>query len=453
MRVQFSSGKAYVALCSFALASSLFLKEAAAEKILAHDGDWTLFSEGRVGGFVSYVRGDGFPKFDYGYWNNPSTGQSGIGQIHDVKGGGMPDVREQQPTPFTIQPVGTSQGTIERTRIRSGMIGNTFAFGVRGPVTPYTTVKGYIQFWAWVENDGETKSNINIADVRQGYVKLEGLWGSLLVGRTRGLYSRGATDIDVMYAHGYGVGYPGSVDGRGPTQGHVGFGVLGSGFSPAVIYGTPVLGGLQLNIGAYDPLILGGGGSWTRTTWPRAEAELTFEQPIGKLGKVVLFGNGAYQKVNQGGTIKESVTGAGVGYGGRFELGRFHLGVAGHYGIGLGLNYALEVSDAAQDSTSHLRKFDGYYVQGQVALGKVDVSAGWGITRVFLNKVDGDPDPTTGQIPTSWIKHQQGISCGAVYHARPWLHIDVDLFRAEFAWFLGEKQVDYIANSGMMFTW
>jgi hypothetical protein len=421
------------------------LKNAAAEKILAHDGDWTVFSEGRAGGFVSYVRGDGYPLPAYGDWTNSATGQSGNGKLHDVRGGGMPDVREQS--------TDTDQGTIERTRIRSGMIGNTFAFGVRGPMTPYTTVKGYIQFWAWIENDGESKGNINIADVRQGYVKLEGLWGSLLVGRTRGLYSRGATDIDVLYGHGYGVGFPGPVDGRGPTQGHIGFGVLGSGFSPAVIYGTPVLGGLQLNIAAFDPLIIGGGGSWTRTKWPRAEAELTFERPIGQLGKAVIFGNGAYQKVYQGGTDKESVTGAGFGYGGRLELGRFHLGVAGHYGIGLGLNYALEVSDAAQDATSHLRKFDGYYVQGQVVLGKVDVSAGWGITRVFLNAADEVVDPVTGQVPVSVIKHQQGISCGAVYHVRPWLHIDVDLFRADFAWFLGEKQVDYIANSGMMFTW
>ena len=428
MKAQSSSGKVCVALCSFVLGSSLFLKNAAAEKILSHDGDWTLFTEGRVNGFLSYVRGDGYPLFTQ----------------HEVRGGGMAEARRQN--------TDTDQGIIESMRVRSGFIGNTFAFGVRGPVTPYTTVKGYIQFWAFVENDGRSKTNPNYADVRQGYVKLEGLWGSLLVGRTRGLYSRGATDIDSLYGHGYGLGYPGSVDGRGPTLGHIGFGVLGSGFTSCVMYGTPVLGGLQLNIAAYDPSILGGGGSWTRTKWPRAEAEMTFDRPIGYLGKVVLFGNGAYQKVYQGGTDTESVTGAGFGYGGRLELGRFHLGVAGHYGIGLGLNYALEVSDAAQDSTAHLRKFDGYYVQTQVVLGKVDVSAGWGITRVLANAVDSDPDPDTGAF-TSWIRHQQGISCGAVYHVRPWLHVDVDLFRADFKWSLGETQVDYIANSGMVLTW
>jgi hypothetical protein len=53
----------------------------------------------------------------------------------------------------------------------------------------------------------------------------------------------------------------------------------------------------------------------------------------------------------------------------------------------------------------------------------------------------------------SVIKHQMGISCGAVYHARPWLHIDVDYFRADFAWYLGQKQVINVANAGMMFTW
>ena len=112
-------------------------------------------------------------------------------------------------------------------------------------------------------------------------------------------------------------------------------------------------------------------------------------------------------------------TAAGFGYGGRFELGPVRLGLAGHYGQGLGLNYALEVSDASIDPVGHLRKFDGYYAQSMLVLGKVDVSAGWGIARVFLNPADNVavPDPTDATmtrriIPHSVIKYQMGASGG-----------------------------------------
>jgi hypothetical protein len=46
-----------------------------------------------------------------------------------------------------------------------------------------------------------------------------------------------------------------------------------------------------------------------------------------------------------------------------------------------------------------------------------------------------------------------GISAGVVYNYTPSLHFDQDFFRAEAAWFLGEKQVVYVANSGMIFNW
>ena len=91
---------------------------------------------------------------------------------------------------------------------------------------------------------------------------------------SRGLFSRGNTDNDLLYAHGYGVGYPGAsgVDSNGPTQGQVGFGILGSWFASGVVYGTPVLAGLQLNIGIFDPAVIV--GAWPRTKWVRPEGEL-----------------------------------------------------------------------------------------------------------------------------------------------------------------------------------
>ncbi len=418
------------------------MKHAAAEKILAHEGDFTVFSDGRAGAFASYLAGDSLP--------NPSL-NAATPQMQLPSGDGG------------TQAYDDGKGHITSFRIRSGLLGNIFGFGVKAPVTDWTTAKAYIQVWAWVESIGQDKSQMNFADVRQGYVKLEGLWGSLLVGRSRGLFSRGNTDNDILYAHGYGVGYPGAagVNSNGPTQGQVGFGVLGSWFASGIVYGTPALGikdgpTAQVNIGAFDPAVVV--GAWTRTKWPRAEAELTLECPFSssgnKIGKVVAFASGLYEKLYNGNTADSTNTSAeGVAGGGRLELGPARLGLSGHYGRGLGLYNTLESSAAVVSQQNELRWVEGYSVLAMVVVGKVDISAGWGRTHVLSTA--GDKALATGTNYPSFdlINYQQGFSAGAVYHVKPWLHIDVDLFRANFTWYQGDKQLDYVANSGMLFTW
>ncbi|HEY4186402.1 MAG TPA: hypothetical protein VGP07_15105, partial [Polyangia bacterium] len=377
---------------------------ASAEKILAKADGWELFTDGRVAGFVSQVNGDGTLVGGPGTY--VVTYPDGMMVRDTVQGGGWPIATTNGNT-GADPPVA---GTVNQTRIRSGFLGNQFNFGVRGQVTPYTTVTGYISIWAFIESQSQSKGTPNPADVRQGYAKLEGPWGSFLAGRTRTLFSRGATDIDVLYAHRWGVGFPGSAnfDSNGPTLGQVGFGVMGSGFAAGLIYGTPVLGGFHLNIGAFDPVQLSG-GSFTRTGYPRAEAEATFERTFGGSGKIVLFVNGLYQTVYKGSpcvTMPNApceTTAAGVGYGGRFELGFFHLGLAGHYGQGLGLGYALENSAAAFDGPGNPRKIDGYYAQSQFVLGRFDLFAGFGITRVFLTDLDKAAAPVDTS-PNSVIK-------------------------------------------------
>jgi hypothetical protein len=409
-------------------------------------GDWEVFTDGRVAGFASQVNGDG-PPLPSAMVNPDGS----VTQLDQLDGGGwLAETSNSTPT---------YQGTVNMMRIRSGFLGNQFNFGVRGKVTPWTTVTGYVSIWAYIESDARSKGFINPADVRQGYAKLEGPWGSFLAGRTRTLFSRGATDINVLYAHRWGVGFPNTIDAKGPTQGMVGFGVLGSGFGAGLIYGTPVLAGFQLNIGAFDPVQLSGAGSWTRTEYARPEAELTFQLTFGRSGKLVLFGNGAYQPVFKNGTcVVTTMTPSceqvaeGFGYGGRFELGFFHLGLAGHYGKGLGLSYALENSYAAIDPQGTLRTFDGYYAQSQFVLGRFDLFAGTGITRVFLTDYDKQPPPT-GSLPTSNIKYQWGTNAGVVFNQTANVHFDLEYFRAQAAWWLGEKQVLNTFAFGMTFNW
>jgi hypothetical protein len=464
-----------------AAAALLIPRRAAAEKVLTIIDGWEVFTDGRVAGFVSGAYGDGYPQSDY------APDASGIYRPIDTpqEGGGFRSVSKQGlvlDQSMMGGPTIYDQGKINLWRVRSGFISNAFGFGARTHIAENTAVSAYVQFWAFVENNGRQKNLPNYPDARQGYGKLEGPWGSLIVGRTRGLFSRGATDIDVMYAHRWGVGWPGKLDNNGPTLGMLGFGVLGSGFSSGIVYGTPVQGGLHLDVGLFDPVQLQGSGSWTRTGFLQPQAEMTFDRSFGSgfwAGRIVLFGNGAYQKVYKDAycapildpatmkIIPCDATILGAGYGGRFELGPLHLGVAGHYGRGLGLYYALEASDAAQDKEGNLRIISGTYVQAQVVIGKVDLFAGWGIAQVYLTDYDKkfkaqdprDPNNPAAQIfPFSVPKDQIGMNAGIVYNMTPFLHWDLDFFRAQADWyavngFAGQKQVVWVGNAGLSLSW
>ncbi|MBN1611495.1 MAG: porin [Polyangiaceae bacterium] len=419
------------ALLSFS-ATCLVPRTALAERVLVKNDDGEVYTEGRVGGFLSYVNGDAAP----------------VARPNEDINGGLWSATQ---APQDVND--TSRGNIDMWRVRSGFLANQLALGARGHVTPDVSVSGYIQIWAFVESEQRNKGSANPADVRQGYGKLDSPYGAFSFGRTRTLMSRGATDINVLYAHKWGIGFPNQIDSRGPTQGMVGFGVLGSGFAAGFIYGTPTFAGLQLNVGVFDPATLGGPG-WTGTKYPRPETELTFEQKFGESGKVVLFANTGYQKVYKPGQCPNEPcdeTVWGVGYGGRFEYGPVHLGAAGHIGKGLGLSYALENSYAVADAEMNLRKSDGYYVQSQVVVDKFDFFAGWGIARIFMTDLDRTPSPAGTAL--SVIKYQMGINGGVVYNVTPNVHIDLEYFRASAAWFLGEEQTLNCGATGMIFNW
>ena len=449
-------------ICLLLGAAVLWSAPARAEVTLVQKDGWELFSSGRINGFVSYANGDGFPLA-----SNDVNG----GRI-PLSGGGLGtgDAAVEQSVDAMGKPI--DQGKINSMRVRSGFLGNILGFGARRKLTnDGTTLTGYVAIWAFIESEARRKYRPVPADVREGYLKLEGPWGSLLVGRSLTLFSRGATEIDFLYGHGFGLGYPGSVDINGPAAGHIGFGVLANGFAAGVQYATPSLGGLQLSVGAFDPSMLA--GSWERTKFLRPEAELTYDVKLGDSGKIHVFANGGWQKVYVSSSTKDAAA-YGAGYGARLEVGPVRLGVAGHWGKGLGLNYALESNDATVAPTAQnyeLRFSSGYYGQLMLALGKVDISAGAGITQVKLldsdnrDSRDDDSDPLTpasnddpnpaAQDPLAFsvAKHQLGVSAGLVYHFTKSLHFDVDYFRAQFAWYLGERQNVNFVNAGATMLW
>ncbi len=447
---------------ALALSGSFFVARSARADVTLVDKDgWTVFINGRMQAFLNYNVGNGYP----------ISVIDGTDRTVVLQSGGYSGLALEKPPVTTTN----DPGRIQELRIRTGFVGNVLGFGIKRQMNKDTEILGYTAVTTFIELTDRRKYLGITPDWRESYLKVSAPWGSVTAGRMLTLYSRGATEITYLYGFRYGLGWPGDISNNGPTAGHVGFGVLGNGFGAGMAYATPSLGGFQLTVGAFDANILPGSTFWERARWPRAEAEATFESKIGTLGMFKLFGNGMWQKIYEKGGDRNS-TMAGAGAGGRVEVGPVHLGVAGHYGQGVGVNFALDPSDSFFNPETPDRKFrtmDGLYAQLQVSPTKMfDIAAGAGISRVkLLNEdtvnwtdddnddpdangfTDGDNDPTTPETaatpasnddsdPTTQdpvgfvpIKSQLGFSGGVTVHLSENLHLALEYFRAIFTWY------------------
>lgn len=455
---------------SFALAVLILFSAATASAdvtLLKLENGWEVFTGGRVNAFGNYFKGQGYPQATL---------------EHEVVGGGV------NPSQATVRVVPDDpmeqipQGTLEGMRVRSGFLSNVLGFGVRRQVSESVRITGYFEIWAPIEALNRRKFYPVNPDIRQGWAKIEGPWGSVVAGRSLSLFSRGATMIDFFYAHGYALGFAPDIESQGPTNGHIGTGVLGSSFNAGIVYATPVLGGFQLSVGAYDPSPFA--GAWERNKYLRPEFEATYELDFGK-GKFVAFANGGYHWLYRHNEPESTGTTVyGLGYGGRVEFGPVRLGASGYRGKGVGLFYAFEnsdgnfnVHDICQTYTTNPdcmqegrgpgwqmyepRFTDGVNVIAQLKLGKVDLSGGWGFSQLHLLDIDRirvdkamTPDnPDDDVIPYSNIKRQTGFSAVAVFHASENLHIALDWFRIDARWYKSEKQVVDYVSLGTTINW
>jgi hypothetical protein len=389
--------------------------------------NWEVYTSGRVGAFGEFLNGDPFPT-----GSGASVASEGV-DIKSDAANGM-----------------SGAGRVSAFRVRSGFLSNVLTLGVRRNLTPSTVVTGQISIWATAETDAQRSYFKNLPDAREGFLKVEGPGGTLLVGRALSLFGRGGTETNFLYGHGYAVGAPGGFTTSGPTGGHIGYGVLGNVFVAGIAYATPPVAGLQLHVGYYDPAVMVG-QVYSRTKLGRPEARASFDTPLGATGKLHLFVEGAFQKLydNVNGT-NDSKNVYGGAAGARLEVGPFHLGVSGYSGKGLGVYYFLSQTDSINNkTTSNMRPFDGLYTQAQLVVNKFDLNAGWGITRA--HQMTDDLDTSVAQ--WDYLKSQMGISAVVVYHFSTYLHGAFDYFRSDVRWWGGEKQVIHSLNLGATVTW
>jgi hypothetical protein len=416
-------------LGTFALCSLPSLARAEVTLVKLPD-NWEVYVAGRMSAFAQVIEGYGVPQpID----PNHALAQEGI--------------------PFDAD---SSDGTSNKSghglayRVRSGFVPNVFSLGIRRQITPDTMVSGKISIWSTIESQGQRTYQKNLPDVREGYVKVESRYGSLLAGRALSLFGRGATEIDFLYGHGYGVGAPQGFNDQGPTAGHIGFGVLANIFAAGVVYSTPTFAGLQLSAGYYDPAVLVG-QRYARAKLGRPEARATYDVAFAGNARLHAYVEGAFQKLYDTNGTNDSKNVYGAQAGVRGELGAFRLGVAAFTGTGLGVNYFLSQTDSINNQASNkMRPFDGGYVQAQVSVRSFDFNLGCGITRA--HQMTEDLDLALSPSQTNYLKSQRGISAVVVWHFTSYLHGAFDYFRADTHWWGGEHQGVNSFNVGLTAT-
>jgi hypothetical protein len=463
-------------LCLFV--SLLWSRAARAEVELVEKDGWTFTFDGRVNAFMSGGFGDAFPfptpeptpRDPNGLPVHPpfTATHSVMGGNSNGPGNGRADVG--WPGNYGQQDINNRYLAI---RVRSGMYGNILGFGIARKIGEETTVRGYISIWSTVESLGYDKWAPINAEAREGYFTVTGPWGSAIVGRTIGWLGRMSYEIDSAYGHGYGVGLP-CTDALGPACGHIGTGALFPGYTAGLAYSTPSLGGLKVNVGAYDPIVFSTNASdWSHAPYPRPEGSITFDQRFSESARLKIGIEGLYQPITRidtdpmSGNLKRFSTAIYGGSGGaRIEAGPLRIGLSGFGGKGLGLFYALQRSSATEDLINHdLRTFLGFYGQAAVVFGKLHIAGGFGMSLVNQTKAD-KIDPTL-----SVIHYQRGASGALYYHLSDSLVLGLDYFLFMAGWYgapvvdmstmpatavgklAGEKQILNFVNAGVTYHW
>jgi hypothetical protein len=371
--------------------------------IVSRDG-WVLSTDGRINNFVSVARGNWIPA--------------------------------QEPTYTGVDDEPTTGNQIASTRLRTGFMMNILGFELKKQVSEGTRVRARVALWA-LSSSLRSALDSPALEAREAYFTVEGGWGSLLVGRALALFARGGIMLDYEVEHGFGLGYPCAIkEVHGGACGHAGFGLLFPGFHSGFVYSTPKVGGLQLSVGAYDPIQFAE-SNYRRTPYPRPEAELTFATP-NKVFKA--FVGGLWQRISAS-LVADPTLGIksdydfdamGVNYGVGLNLGPLMLGFSGFAGKGLGLAVPLEDNPAILLSgRPGLRSEDGYWGAAALVFGGFKLAGGAGITRAKRDR--DDPPDTSVNVP--FIAQQLGFSGGIYQRAFDMVTFAVEYFGAQFTWF------------------
>src|SRR2546426_11607739 len=211
--------------------------------------------------------------------------------------------------------------------------------------------------------------------------------GQILAGRELALFSR-QNILNDMTLFGVGaIGIGGGQNG-GTTNGRIGYGYLYPNFNAQLTYSTRAGRPAQLSIGAFQPSIILGNGTFNVTKIPRADAEFTYNQKSGK-NKYMIWAGALWQSTAYAAAGGKTISSVGGTAGVRGDIEDLSVVVNGYIGKGVGTTFTFSAVGGGGISTggTELRTSDGGYVQLTYTVNKKTTLGGsWGDNRLKKHK-------------------------------------------------------------------
>jgi len=233
------------------------------------------------------------------------------------------------------------------------------------------------------KTDGQNKSGEDI-DMREVFFNVDGGFGTISVGRTLSLFSRGAILNDMTL---FGVGAIGSIDGGGTTLGRIGHGYTYAEFNTRFAWKSPDMSGFTIEAGIFDPSE-GSGGNVANfeTDTPQFQVAANYSTSFDG-GSVAVWADGIYQEMTGRNTGGFSTTGEvkthGVSLGININAGALGLVASMYDGEALGSVRQVDTNSYQCTATQcQEAEADGYYIQATYTFnGKTKVGLSYGETN------------------------------------------------------------------------
>jgi hypothetical protein len=271
------------------------------------------------------------------------------------------------------------------------------------------------------KTSGQNKQGTSI-DMREVFFNVGGSFGTISVGRTLSLFSRGAILNDMTL---FGVGASGGIDGGGTSLGRIAHGYTYAEFNTRMAWKSPDMNGFNIEVGIFDP-IEGSGGNATdfESDTPQFQAELNYSTSFDG-GSVGVWAGGIMQEMEGRGSAAGAVntTGevntTGMGLGINVAAGGFGFVGSWYDGEALGSVRQVDTNSYTCNATACTEAdADGYYVQGTYTLN--------GKTKIGLSYGESTQDATaalTTAVTTAAAQSNEMTTIGVYHDVNSWLKV------------------------------
>ncbi len=310
--------------------------------------------------------------------------------------------------------------------LQEGLLPAFHTMKVVGPATNGLTGSAQISFApdsSSGKTDGQNKTGEDI-DMREVFFNVDGGFGTISVGRTLSLFSRGAILNDMTL---FGVGAVGSIDGGGTTLGRIANGYTYAEFNTRFAWKSPDMSGFTIEAGIFDPSEGSGGNTANfETDTPQFQVAANYSTSFDG-GSVAVWADGIYQEMEgRGDAAGFATTGEvkthGISLGLNVNAGAVGLVASMYDGEALGSIRQVDTNSYQCTSTQcQEADADGYYIQGTYTFnGKTKVGISYGesnqdnVTLVNADNNTGDSD----------IERSNELTTIGVYHdVNSWLKV------------------------------